>query len=210
MQVRKRDGTLQDMAFDKIAARIKNLGTQAKITLNYSALVLKIMDQLYDGIETSKIDELMAQQCATMNQQNPALGVLAGYISISNHQKNTNNTLASVIEDLGPELLSSDFIMYVEQHREELEAMIDYERDFLIDYFGFKTLEKSYLMKKGNVIVERPQHMVACCYRYTFPKPTIPSRKFRDIRRSLAKMVYSRDPTLFNAGTRHPQLSHVI
>ena len=209
MQVRKRDGTLQDMAFDKIAARIKNLGAQAKITLNYSALVLKIMDQLYDGIETSKIDELMAQQCATMNQQNPALGVLAGYISISNHQKNTNNTLASVIEDLGPELLSSDFIKYVEQHREELEAMIDYERDFLIDYFGFKTLEKSYLMKKSNVIVERPQHMwMRVAIALHFSKTNDSITKIRETYDGLSqKWFIHATPTLFNAGTHHPQLS---
>ena len=167
-----RDGILQDMAFDKIAARIKNLGTQAKITLNYSALVLKIMDQLYDGIETSKIDELMAQQCATMNQQNPALGVLAGYISISNHQKNTNNTLASVIEDLGPELLSSDFIMYVSASRRTrgndwLWARLPH--DILV-----LKLEKSCLMKKGIVIVELIQHMwMRVVIALHFSKPTI-------------------------------------
>lgn len=209
MQVRKRDGTLQDMAFDKIASRVKNLGSQAKISVNYSALVLKIMDQLYDGIETSKIDDLMAQQCATMNQQNPALGILAGYVSISNHQKNTNkSTLLSVVHTLGHNYLSNDFIEFVERYHEELEEMIDYERDFLIDYFGFKTLEKSYLMKKENIIVERPQHMwmrVAIAMHSHTANALL---KIRETYSGLSqKWFIHATPTLFNAGTRHPQLS---
>jgi ribonucleoside-diphosphate reductase alpha subunit len=211
MQVRKRDGTLQDMAFDKIASRVKILGAQAKITLNYSALVLKIMDQIYDGIETSKIDELMAQQCATMNQQNPALGILAGYVSISNHQKNTNNsTILSVVKTLGYDYLSNEYIQFVEEHYEALEAMIHYERDFLIDYFGFKTLEKSYLMKKNGVIVERPQHMwmrVAIAL-HSSTNVNISLTKIRETYDGLSqKLFIHATPTLFNAGTRHPQLS---
>ena len=213
MQVRKRNGEMQDMAFDKIAARVKNLGKQAKINVNYSALVLKIMDQLYDGIETRMIDELMAQQCATMNQQNPALGVLAGYVSISNHQKNTARApeLISVVRKLGSDLLSSEFTDFVELHHNVLEGMIDYERDFLIDYFGFKTLEKSYLMKKGNTIVERPQHLwmrVAVALHFCTTNVNNSLSKIRETYDALSQKYFIHaTPTLFNAGTQRPQLS---
>ena len=224
MQVKKRNGEYQDMSFDKILMRVKNLGKQAKIeSLNYSALVVKIIDQLYDGIETKLIDELTAEQCATTNAQNPAFGTLAGYVSISNHQKNTSSSFSKVVKELyhnytnhtneHKPLLSKDMYDYVMKHSIALEQMIDYERDFLIEYFGFKTLEKSYLMKKQNVIQERVQHMwmrVAVALHMN----TNPSNIQKDLNsieetyNLLSKKYFIHaTPTLYNAGTKHQQLS---
>ena len=91
MQVRKRNGELVTVAFDKILQRIKNVGTEVNIQVNYSALTMKVIDQLYDGIETSKIDELMAQQCASLSTVHFDYSTLASRIAVSNHQKNTSS-----------------------------------------------------------------------------------------------------------------------
>ena len=100
MRVTKRDGTFQDIQFDKILTRVKKIGQQANVSINFSALVMKIIDQLYDGIPTTKIDELTAQQCATQSSQHPDYGTLASYIIISNHHKNTNPSFVSVMKSL--------------------------------------------------------------------------------------------------------------
>ena len=101
MRVTKRDGELQDMSFDKILTRIKKLGKEANITqMNYSALVIKIIDQLYDTIQTTKIDELTAQQCASNASQHPDYNTLAGRIVVSNHHKNTDASFSYTMERL--------------------------------------------------------------------------------------------------------------
>lgn len=89
MRVLKRNGTLEDVAFDKILNRVKKIGNEANININYSSLVIKVIDQLYDKIPTTKIDELTAEQCASLSTKSPEYGILAGRIVISNHQKNT-------------------------------------------------------------------------------------------------------------------------
>ena len=91
MNVVKRDGTIENISFDKILNRVKKLGCEADININYSSLVIKIIDQLYDNIPTTKIDELTAEQCASLSTQHPDYGVLSGRIVISNHQKNTSS-----------------------------------------------------------------------------------------------------------------------
>ena len=226
MQVRKRNGELQDVSFDKILMRVKNLGRQAGIELNYSALVVKIIEQLFDGIETRQIDDLTAEECASMTTQNPSHGVLAGYVCISNHQKNNSNddghlmTLLKVVQELslGPKgLLSDEYSRFVDNHHEKLEEMIVYDRDFLIDYFGFKTLEKSYLMKSpvSNRIVELPQHMWMRVAVELHMKPNAISnnisfqlKKIKETYDLLSQKYFTHaTPTLFNSGTRKPQLS---
>ena len=100
MRVTKRNGNLEEISFDKILTRIKNLGKEVSIQINYQQLVMKVIDQLYDGIYTSKIDELAAEQCASLSTLNPDYGILAGCIIISNHQKNTNHIFSEVMESL--------------------------------------------------------------------------------------------------------------
>ena len=168
MRVMKRNGELEEIAFDKILTRIKKLGQEAGIHINYQQLVMKVIDQLYDKISTTKIDELAAEQCASLSTLHPHYGTLAGRIIVSNHQKNTDSDFSTVVNHLfnfhdihnnhNP-LVSQELYTFVSKYSSELNKMIVYDRDYLIDYFGFKTLERAYLFKIGNKIVERPQHM---------------------------------------------------
>ena len=100
MRVEKRNGELHNIAFDKILNRIKKIGQEVNIHINYSALAMKVIDQLYDKIPTTKIDELTAEQCASLSTNHPDYGTLAGRIIVSNHQKNTSNSFFHVIKQL--------------------------------------------------------------------------------------------------------------
>jgi ribonucleotide reductase alpha subunit len=219
MRVTKRDGELEEIAFDKILLRIKKLGQEANIQINYQQLVMKVIDQLYDKISTTKIDELAAEQCASLSTLHPDYGTLAGRIIISNHQKNTKTNFSDVMGllynfkdingDLYP-LVSTQLWDFVQKYKTEIDDTVDYDRDYLIDYFGFKTLERAYLFKKNDVIVERPQHM--------WMRVAIGIHGDVNIQNSLelVKETYNllslkyfthATPTLFNSGTPRPQLS---
>jgi ribonucleotide reductase alpha subunit len=219
MRVTKRNGELQDIAFDKILERVKKLGQEANIHINYSSLVMKVIDQLYDKIPTGKIDELAAEQCAAMSTLNPDYGTLAGRIIVSNHQKNTDPCFDMVINRLYnfkssngevKPLISKQLFDYYADNQSEIDAMFDYERDYLIDYFGFKTLERAYLFKVNNVIVERPQHMWMRVAIGIHGNPNNPNslalvKETYDLM-SLKYFTHA-TPTLFNAGTPRQQLS---
>ena len=214
MRVTKRNGELEDIAFDKILNRIKKLGLEVGIHINYSSLAMKVIDQLYDTISTTKIDELASEQCASMSTSHPDYGVLASRIIVSNHQK---NTLASFTETMrllhnfvdihgdNYPLISEDLWELVCQKGEQLEAMIDYERDYLIDYFGFKTLERAYLFRVGDKVVERPQHMWLRVAIGIHGTDLDAIKETYDLM-SLKYFTHA-TPTLFNAGTPRPQLS---
>jgi ribonucleoside-diphosphate reductase alpha subunit len=215
MRVTKRDGQLMTVEFDKILRRLKILGNEAGIKINYTSLAMKVIDQLFDGISTTKIDELSAEQCASMGSTHYDYTTLAGRIVVSNHHKNTNPSFREVMTDLykfidkrgKPSPLVSDELYKIvcDDTDGELDKLCDFSRDYLIDYFGFKTLERAYLMKVDGKTVERPQHMwlrVAIGihgYDMTSVKETYEymSRKY----------FTHATPTLFNAGTPHPQLS---
>jgi ribonucleotide reductase alpha subunit len=222
MRVTKRNGQVQDVSFDKILERVKKLGHEACVTINYSALVMKVIDQLYDTIPTAKIDELAAEQCASLSTNHPDYASLAARITISNHQKNTDPSFFKVVDklhtfrnihDKNTPLVSNELYLFVNKFGDQIDAMIDYNRDYLLDYFGFKTLEKGYLFKVNEVVVERPQHMwmrVAIGIHY--------DSKCENMEECLALVKESYDlmsqkffthatPTLFNAGTPRPQLS---
>ena len=219
MRVLKRNGELQDIAFDKILERVKKLGQEANIHINYSSLVMKVIDQLYDKIPTGKIDELAAEQCAAMSTLNPDYGTLAGRIIVSNHQKNTDPYFDMVINRLYnfkssngevKPLISKQLFDYYADNQSEIDAMFDYERDYLIDYFGFKTLERAYLFKVNNVIVERPQHMwmrVAIGIHGNSNNPNSLALVKETYDLMSLKYFTHATPTLFNAGTPRPQLS---
>ena len=156
MRVTKRNGELEEIAFDKILTRIKKLGQEAGIHINYQQLVMKVIDQLYDKISTTKIDELAAEQCASLSALHPDYGTLAGRIIVSNHQKNTDSNFSNVINQLfnfhdihnnHSPLVSQELYSFVRQYSDELNNMIVHDRDYLIYYFGFKTLERAYLFK---------------------------------------------------------------
>lgn len=218
MRVIKRNGELEDVAFDKIQQRIKKIGVEAGIitSINYSALSIKVIDQLFDKIPTTKLDELMAEQCASLCATHPDYGVLASRLTISNHHK---NTLPSFIETMSllanakdkhdetklSPIISAALWEVILAHGVELEKCMDYSRDYLLDYFGFKTMEKSYLFKIRGVVVERPQHM--------WMRVAIGIHGF-DLDRVKETYFYLSNkyfihatPTLFNSGTNNPQLS---
>uniref|UniRef100_A0A6C0D9I3 ribonucleoside-diphosphate reductase n=1 Tax=viral metagenome TaxID=1070528 RepID=A0A6C0D9I3_9ZZZZ len=214
MRVTKRDGSVEDISFDKILNRVKKLGQEANIHINYSSLVMKVIDQLYDKISTTKIDELTAEQCAALSTQHPDYGVLAGRIVVSNHQKNTNAHFSSVMGELynfkdihGDQkpLISEDLFNISIEMGNYIQPMLDYSRDYLIDYFGFKTLERAYLFKVNNKIVERPQHMWMRVAIGIHGKDMKAVKETYDLMSQ--KYFTHATPTLFNAGTPRPQLS---
>jgi ribonucleotide reductase alpha subunit len=214
MRVTKRNGSFEDIAFDKILNRVKKLGQEANIQINYSSLVMKVIDQLYDKIPTTRIDELTAEQCAALSTNHPDYGILAGRIVISNHQKNTNSSFFEVMDNLfnyndingkNSPIVSEKLWNVVISNKDYLESIIDYSRDYLIDYFGFKTLERSYLFKINGVSVERPQHMWLRVAIGIHENDLIAVKETYDLM-SLKYFTHA-TPTLFNAGTPKAQLS---
>lgn len=222
MRVKKRSGEYEDVSFDKILARVKNIGVEAGIvSINYTALVIKVIDQLYDGIPTTKIDELMSEQCAMLSVQHPDYGILASHLIISNHHKNTEPSFIAVmrrmynfVDSCGKHvpLISNHAWRFIQRMSVQLDAVVNCQRDYSIDYFGFKTLEKSYLTRINGVTVERPQYMWMRVAIGIHVSPLLVSND------ALEKVTRTYDlmsqkyfthatPTLFNAGTPRPQLS---
>jgi len=214
MFVLKRNGTVEIVSFDKILNRIKNIGHEVNLKINYTTLAMKVIDQLYNKISTTKIDELSAQQCASMASIHHDYNVLAGRIIVSNHHKNTSASFSSVMEELynckdkhgnHSPLVSSDLIYITRTNAEFLDALCDYSRDYLIDYFGFKTLERAYLMKINGKTLERPQHMFL---RVSIGIHGSNMDKVVETYQYMSQKYFTHaTPTLFNAGTPHPQLS---
>ena len=224
MNVLKRDGNLETVSFDKILTRIKKIGLEVDIKINYTALAMKVIDQLYDGISTTKIDELTAEQCASLSSTHPDYNILAGRIIVSNHQKNTEVSFSKVMKDLyhykdihglHSPLISENLYKAVCVSGDIFDSTCEYDRDYLIDYFGFKTLERAYLMRIDGKIVERPQHMwmrVAIgIHVASFENDSITPDVMQDVFNTyeyMSKKYFTHaTPTLFNAGTPRPQLS---
>ena len=214
MYVIKRDGRKEIVSFDKILQRIKKVGLEANIKVNYTSLVMKVIDQIYDSITTTLIDELSAQQCASLSTVHPDYNILAGRLTVSNHQKNTSSSFIEVMDNLynskdkhglQSKIVSDELIQIVKEHGSEIENMIDYNRDYLIDYFGIKTLERAYLLRINKVIVERPQHM---WMRVSIGIHGNKLDKIKETYDYMSNKYFTHaTPTLFNAGTPHPQLS---
>ena len=214
--VLKRNGELEKVSFDKILTRVKNLGVtpDGELSVNYTSLCKKIIDRLYDEIPTHKIDELTAQQCASLATTHPDYGTLASRILISNHHKNTKYTFYEVTELLWNNtdvhnshspIVNKEYYEIVKKHQNIFEEIIDYDRDFFIDYFGFKTLERAYLIKINNEIVERPQHM---WLRVAVAIHGENIDKVKETYNYMSNKYFTHaTPTLFNAGTTRQQMS---
>ena len=214
MRVLKRDGSIEIVSFDKILRRLRTLGNEASLKINYTTLAMKVIDQLFDKISTAKIDELCADQCASLASTHPDYNALAGRIVVSNHHRNTVDSFSTVMRRLyefrdshgvQTPMISDALYRIVEERGPELDALCDYNRDYLIDFFGFKTLERSYLMKINRKTVERPQHM------WLRVALGIHGDDMESVRESYETMsnkyMTHATPTLFNAGTPRPQLS---
>ena len=215
MQVVKRNGERHDVSFDKVLQRVRK--SSRGLTVNPDILAQQVLARIVDGIKTSELDELAAQMAASLCTTHSDWGTLASRIAISNHHKNTPATFSEVVRILSSQTMPktgerlsylSDELVAVMSGPDaaKIDAYIQYDRDYEFDYFGFKTLEKSYLLKDSSMcVVERPQHMwmrVALCIwahdlTKAFETYDLMSRKF----------FTHATPTLFNAGTPRPQLS---
>lgn len=206
MNVIKRDGNTEIICFDKILRRVRTLGRtiDPPLALNFTQLVINVVDKLHDRIKTQQIDELTAQECAAQVANHPDFNTLAGRIVISNNHKSTPDVFLQVTELLSAQL-NDEYLACVRENSEQYQNILQYDRDYLFDYFGYKTLERAYLMKSNGIVVERPQHMwlrvAIALYGNDFGKV----KDTYDLM-SLKRMTHA-TPTLFNAGTRHPQLS---
>ena len=215
MHVIKRNGKKEVISFDKILKRIKSLGKTFNLqNILYAQLAMKVIDQLYDNIQTTKIDELTAEQCAAMSSIHLDYGKLASAVVVSNLHKNTKSCYYEIIKTLYDyidvnnnsfRLISNNIMTLVETHKDAINSMINYDRDHFFDYFGFKTLERAYLMRCNKVIIERPQHM------FMRTALTIHGSNLEKVKETYdymsQKYFIHATPTLFNAGTPRPQLS---
>lgn len=202
MRVIKRNGIYQNVQFDKITKRINHLAYNLKV--DPVLVAQKVCGQLIDGIQTSMLDEISAQICMAMYSIHPDYNVLGSRILIDNHIKNTPTSLVEVVSNL-EHILSPEYVELVKTNYDKYDDMIDYERDFLIDYFGMKTLMKSYLLKKDNVIIERPQHLWMRVAIFLHKDDFDAVKETYDWLST--KHFTHASPTLYNSGTKSPQLS---
>lgn len=216
MLVIKRDGRRESVRFDKITARIENLcyGLDSRY-IHPIEIAKKVIDGLYDGVTTTELDNLAAEVCASLTVKHPEYATLAARIAISNLHKTTSqsfsNTMKRMYTYINPitnenaALIAPDVYGIVKQHAARLDEAIDYSRDFDYDYFGFKTLERSYLIKLEGKVVERPQHMLMRV-AVGIHKEDLDSA-IETYQLLSQKWFTHATPTLFNAGTPKPQLS---
>lgn len=216
MLVVKRDGRRESVKFDKITARIEKLcyGLDPKF-VNPVEVAMKVINGLYDGVSTQELDNLAGEIAATMTTRHPDFAKLAARIAVSNlHRvtsKSFSNTMKRLYQHVDPKngqnapLISKETWKIIKEHAAELDEAIIYDRDFSYDFFGFKTLERSYLMKIDGKTVERPQHMlmrVAVGIHGNDIPAAIETYNLLS-----EKWFTHATPTLFNAGTPKPQLS---
>ncbi|XP_044956057.1 ribonucleoside-diphosphate reductase large subunit-like isoform X1 [Hordeum vulgare subsp. vulgare] len=216
MYVVKRDGRTETVHFDKITARLKKLSYGLSQEHCDPVLVAqKVCAGVYKGVTTSQLDELAAETAAALTASHPDYASLAARIAVSNLHKNTKKSFSETIKDmylhynersglLSP-LIAEDIYEVIMKNAARLDSEIIYDRDFDYDYFGFKTLERSYLLKLGGVVVERPQHMLMRV-SVGIHKDDIDSA-IRTYHLMSQRWFTHASPTLFNAGTPRPQLS---
>ncbi len=216
MEVIKRGGKREGVSFDKITARIKKLcyGLNPNF-VNPIEITKKVIQGLYDGVTTSELDNLAAETAANMATEHPDYSLLAARIAISNLQKNTEKSFSKVMKVLynyiDPKtnakagLISDLTYNIIEANKDRLDSAIIYDRDTNFDYFGFKTLERSYLMRANGKVVERPQHMLMRTALGIHGEDIDSALETYDLMSE--KWFIHATPTLFNAGTPKPQLS---
>ena len=212
MRVLKRNEVYEDVSFDKVLRRLKKLSND--LNINVSELAQKVCSRIYDGVKTCELDELAAYLCSSMSIDNPDYSILASRIIVSNHHKNTSPSFSETIKILYDNkdingyqspLISEELYEIVNKNKEKLNNYIDYQRDYLFDYFGFKTLERAYLIKIDKKVIERPQHL------WMRVSIGIHGNDIKDVLETydlMSKKYFTHaTPTLFNSGTKRPQLS---
>jgi ribonucleoside-diphosphate reductase alpha subunit len=214
MKVTKRNGSFEPISFDKVLGRIRKASKNLQV--NPDSLTQQVLARIYDGVKTSEIDELTGQLAASLSTTHPDYGILASRISVSNHQKNTDSSFTNVMLALNNQInhktnesisyVNDEIASIVKEHGKEIDAKIDHDRDYIFDYFGFKTLEKSYLLRDSNrKILERPQHLWMRVSLAIWPHDL--KKAFETYDYMSQKYFTHATPTLFNAGTMRQQLS---
>ncbi|MCI5081584.1 MAG: ribonucleoside-diphosphate reductase subunit alpha [Saprospiraceae bacterium] len=216
MQVVKRGGRREDVSFDKITARIKklcyNLDTRY---VDYIEISRKVIQGLYDGVTTTELDNLAAETAATMATDHPDYALLAARISVSNLHKNTDKSFSKTMKALyhyiDPKtgekagLIGDETFNIIWKNKTQLDSAIIYDRDYQFDFFGFKTLERSYLLRMDGKVVERPQHLLMRAAVGIHGEDIESAIETYNLMSE--KWFIHATPTLFNAGTPKPQLS---
>ncbi|MEY2774666.1 MAG: hypothetical protein RLZZ275_1013, partial [Bacteroidota bacterium] len=215
MHVIKRDGRSEPVQFDKITARIKKLCYGLHESVDPVKIAMRVIEGVYDGVTTTELDNLAAEVAATNAVSHPDYASLASRIAVSNLHKSTRKSFAETLHELytyvdpvtgsNASLIADDVMEIVREHGEFLDSQIIYDRDFNYDYFGFKTLERSYLLKLNGRIAERPQHMLM----------RVAVGIHKDDLDAVAETYHMMSegwfthatPTLFNSGTPKPQMS---
>lgn len=212
MRVQKRNGSYEDVSFDKILTRINSLayGSEfnTKLDIDTTKVAQKVIQEIFDGVKTSELDRLTSETAIAMYSINPEYATLASRIIVSNHHKNTLDTFSEKVEKLytfEKPLLNKGFYDLVQENKELIDNKIDYSKDYLFDFFGLKTLEKSYLYKIKNEMIERPQDMIMrVCL----------SIHRNNLDKAFESYDYMSDhyfthatPTLFNAGSNREQFA---
>ena len=215
MYVLKRDGRKEAVKFDKITARVKKLCYGLNLAVDPTKIAMKVIEGVYDGVTTTELDNLAAEIAATNTVTHPDYALLASRIAVSNLHKNTKKSFSQTMMDLHnyvdpvtnerAALIADDVAQLIQDNAEILDSTIIYDRDFSFDFFGFKTLERSYLLKTDGAVAERPQHM--------YMRVAIGIHK-EDIDKAVETYNAMSEgwfthatPTLFNAGTPKPQMS---
>lgn len=215
MFVIKRNGKKESVKFDKITARIEKLSYSLSPMVSVIEVAKKVVDGIFEGVQTTELDNLAAETAASLTATHPDYAILASRIAVSNLHKNTHKSFTETMRALynytdlhsgrRMPLIAEDVMAVIEEHAELLDSTIIYDRDFGFDFFGFKTLEKSYLLRIDGKVVERPQHM--------YMRVALGIHK-HDIENVIAtyhlmseRWFTHATPTLFNAGTPKAQMS---
>ncbi len=215
MYVIKRDGRKETVKFDKIQARIKKLCYGLDKAVDPVQIAMRVIEGLYDGVTTRQLDDLAAEITASLVTKHPDFAVLGARIAVSNLHKSTKKSFSETVDDLynyvDPKtgqkapMIADDVYKVIKENQEVLDSTIIYDRDFQYDFFGFKTLERAYLLKINGEIAERPQHMLMRV-SIGIHKEDIESA-IKTYNLMSEKWFTHATPTLFNAGTPKPQMS---
>lgn len=215
MFVVKRNGKKESVKFDKVTARLEKLSYSLSPIVNIIDVAKKTIEGIYEGVPTTELDNLAAETAASLTITHPDYAILASRIAVSNLHKNTTKSFSATMRALhgyvnpktgkAAPMIADDVMQIIEEHAELLDSTLIYDRDFGFDYFGFKTLEKSYLLRVNGHVAERPQHMymrVAVGIHKTDIESVIKTYHLMS-----EKWFTHATPTLFNAGTPKPQMS---
>jgi ribonucleotide reductase alpha subunit/intein/homing endonuclease len=214
MYVVKRNGTKEKIMFDKVQQRLNKVSKG--LDVNTTLIAQRVLSRIYNGVKTSELDELGAQLAIGLSTTHYDYGTLAARIAVTNHQKNTEASMLTVVQALANQIhpkthepisyVSAELLATVEANHELIDTRMQHDRDLLFDYFGFKTLERAYLLKDASgKILERPQHLWMRVALALWPDSL--ERAFETYDLLSTKCLTHATPTLFNAGTPNQQLS---